>query len=310
MTVYWMQNGGCGGDTFSLLNVESPDLAELIDLGGLDILFHPSLSDLTPREHIELVDAMIAGEQELDVLCLEGSVIRGPGGTGMFDTWNGRPKKDIVWELAQRAKYVLAVGTCAAYGGVTAVGETESTGIQFHREKLGGFLGANFRTHAGNPVINLPGCPCHGEALLGTLGHISAGDVPSLNEFNAPKEWFGLLVHQGCVRGEYHEYRVEEREFGERGCLFFFLGCRGPMAYGPCNKLLWNRRNTKTRVGMPCFGCTEPTFPQETPFFETQAIAGVPIELPVGVDRAHYLAYKDMAAAAAPSRLKSRRTRV
>ncbi|NOY14248.1 MAG: NADH:ubiquinone oxidoreductase, partial [Deltaproteobacteria bacterium] len=76
---------------------------------------------------------------------------------------------------------------------------------------------------------------------------------------------------------------------------------------GPCNKLLWNRRSSKTNVGVPCVGCTDPGFPQPYPFFATPNIADVPLELPAGVDRAHYLAYKGMAAAAAPARLKKRK---
>ena len=41
---------------------------------------------MTAKEHTELVEAIESGEQELDFLCIEGSVIRGPGGTGMYDT--------------------------------------------------------------------------------------------------------------------------------------------------------------------------------------------------------------------------------
>jgi hydrogenase small subunit len=63
-------------------------------------------------------------------------------------------------------------------------------------------------------------------------------------------------------------------------------------------------------VGVPCFGCTRPDFPQPYPFFQTRNIEGIPLELPDGVDRAHYLAYKGMAAAAAPQRLKDRKTLV
>jgi len=116
-----------------------------------------------------------------------------------------------------------------------------------------------------------------------------------------------VMVHQGCTRNEYHEYRVEEVKFGERGCLFFYMGCHGPLVTGPCNKILWNRRSSKTRVGVPCFGCTRPDFPQPYPFFETRNIEGIPLELPDGVSRAHYLAYKGMAAAAAPERLIKRK---
>jgi hydrogenase small subunit len=146
--------------------------------------------------------------------------------------------------------------------------------------------------------------------LTGVLTTVAAGVALELDEYNAPLEWYGPLVHQGCTRNEYHEYCVEDRVFGEKGCLFFHLGCRSPVAHGPCNKLLWNGRNSKTRVGLPCFGCTQPDPPQAHPFFETPSLADIPLELPEGVDRTHYLAYKGMAAAAAPERLKQRQTRV
>lgn len=309
-TLLWLQLGACGGDTWSFLNIELPDVAELLEMLDVEVLYHPALSALNPNEKRRLFERIEAGEQRLDILCVEGSVIRGPGGTGMYDTFEGRPKKDLLATLARAAEQVVAVGTCASFGGIGADGDIEATGVQFAHHKLGGFMGAEFRCRSGNPVINLPGCPCHGEVLAGTLMMIAQGGSCTLGDYNAPEEWYGLLVHQGCIRNEYHEYRVEEREFGEKGCLFFYLGCRGPLAHGPCNKLLWNRRSSKTRVGVPCVGCTEPDFPQSHPFFDTPAIAEVPLELPDGVDRAHYLAYKGMAAAAAPDRLKQRKTQV
>jgi Ni,Fe-hydrogenase I small subunit len=118
------------------------------------------------------------------------------------------------------------------------------------------------------------------------------------------------MVHQGCTRNEYHEYRVEESDFGELGCLFFHMGCAGPLVPGPCNKLLWNRQSSKPRAGVPCFGCTDPEFPKATPFFQTPNIEGIPLSLPMGVNRAHYMVYKGMAAAAAPERLKERTSKV
>jgi len=292
----------------SLLGSESPDLVELVELLNLDVLWHPSLSNGTPAEHRRLVEAILNGGQELDVLCVEGAVIRGPGGTGMYDLWDGRPKKNLTARLAARARFVVAVGTCASFGGIPGIGEGEATGLQFHRETPGGFLGREFRSRAQLPVVNLPGCPCHCSVLAGSLSALVRGRRLVLNQYNAPVEWYGLFVHQGCVRNEYHEYRVEEHEFGEKGCLFFHLGCRGPLAHGPCNKLLWNRRSSKTRVGVPCAGCTMPDFPHEYPFFVTPNIADIPLDLPEGVDRAHYLAYKGMAAAAAPERLRQRKT--
>jgi len=310
LNLYWLQTGGCGGDTMSLLSAESPNLVEALELLDIKVLWHPSLSNARIVEMEAVVDRLVSGEQTLDILCVEGAVIRGPGGTGMYDTFKGRPKKDLIASLAKRAAYVVAVGTCASYGGIGADGAVEATGMQFGKWTKGGFLGESFAGRSGAPVINLAGCPAHYEVTVGVLSAVASGRPPELDEYHRPLPWYGMLVHQGCTRNEYHEYRVEEKDFGEKGCLFFYKGCHGPLVYGPCNKALWNRRSSKTRVGVPCFGCTRPDFPQAYPFFETRNIEGVPTELPNGVKRAHYLAYKGMAAAAAPERLKERKTSI
>jgi hydrogenase small subunit len=290
----------------ALLDLQSPDLLEVLRALDLELLYHPSLSTLTAREHDALVRSILSGERALDVLCVEGAVVRGPGGTGMFDVSRGHPRKDLVSALANQARWVVAVGTCAAYGGISGASEIEATGLQYERAARGGFLGAGFTAKSGLPVINLPGCPAHPETVAAALSALLEGDPLALDEYQAPSELYGLRVHQGCTRNEYHEYRVEERGFGERGCLFFHMGCQGPMTRGACNRVLWNQRSSKTRVGVPCFGCTRPEFPRATPFFETPNIEGLPLELPDGINRPHYLAYKTMAAAAAPERLRKR----
>jgi uptake hydrogenase small subunit len=310
LSVYWLQCGACSGDSMSLLNAESPDIPQLFSLLDAELVWHPSLSSLSLKEQRELNEDLVSGRRPLDVLLVEGSVIRGPGGTGMYDTFDGCPKKDLLAALASRAGYVVAVGTCSSYGGIGADGEVEATGLQFLKWEKGGFLGKDFRSAAGFPVVNLPGCPCHCDIVTGALSALASGAGLELDEYQRPLEWYGMMVHQGCTRNEYHEYRVEEAEFGEKGCLFFYKGCHGPLANGPCNKLLWNRRTSKTRVGVPCFGCTRPDFPQAYPFFTTRNIEGIPIELPDGLNRAHYMAYKGMAAAAAPDRLKQRKTKI
>jgi hydrogenase small subunit len=305
-----MQCGGCGGDSMSMLNMDSPELLQLCREVELDILWHPSLSNASAAEHERLLADLVAGNQALDIFCVEGFVIAGPDGSGRYDLLGERPKLEIVRQLAGRAQFVIAVGTCAAFGGIGNIGSVEAGGLQFTGPAAGGALGVDYRSGAGLPVINLPGCPTHYAVLADMLLGIADGQLPELNSRQEPCQWFDMLVHQGCLRNEYHEFRVEEREFGERGCLFFHRGCRGPLTSGPCNKLLWNRRSSKTNVGVPCVGCTDPNFPQQHPFFETPNIVGVPLELPAGVDRAHYLAYKGMAAAAAPDRLKERQNLV
>jgi hydrogenase small subunit len=309
-TLFWMQSGGCGGDTMALLNAESPDIIEARGSLDFDMLYHPCFSARNRNDCDTLVDEISSGRIHLDVLCLEGAVIQGPGNTGLFETINGKPKKDLIRKLAAKARYVFAIGTCASFGGVTRACEVDAVGLQFSGKEPGGFLGSDFRTSLGLPVINLPGCPVHPSVLIGSIsGYVSGNHLP-LNSYHAPLEYFSMLVHQGCTRNEYHEFQVEETDFGQTGCLFYHMGCHGPLAHGSCNKFLWNNRNCKTRNGVPCFGCTEPDFPTAEPFFETPNIVGLPINLPDGVDRPYYLAYKGMAAAAAPERLKHRKTKV
>ena len=309
-TLYWIQGGSCGGDTWSLMNADTPDPVEMFEAFDIDVLWHQALSASSAADVDQLNERILSGEQPLDYLCVEGSVIHGPDGSGRFDMLPRGPRKEFIHALAQRAGVVLAIGTCASFGGIGAGSEVMAGGLQFTQWEMGGLLGQDFRAASGYPVINLPGCPCHCDVIVGTLSTLASDSTVSLGHYNTPTDWYGVMVHQGCTRNEYHEYRVEEKRFGERGCLFFYMGCHGPLVTGPCNKALWNRRSSKTRVGVPCFGCTRPDFPQQYPFFETRNIEGIPIELPDGVSRAHYMAYKGMAAAAAPKRLMERKTNI
>ncbi|MFA9263206.1 MAG: HupU protein, partial [Undibacterium sp.] len=51
---------------------------------GIDLLWHPSLSLASGRELVALLEDCRDGRTRLDVLCIEGSLLRGPNGTGRF----------------------------------------------------------------------------------------------------------------------------------------------------------------------------------------------------------------------------------
>ena len=310
MNIYWLQSGGCSGDSMSLLNSDT-NLYELFETLGIELLWHPSLSIISHTQHGKLLEDIKSDTKQLDILFVEGNVVRGPDNTGLFDTFMGKPKKDLIYELCHKAKYVVAVGTCSSFGGFGSnEDDMDGIGLQFHHDVKGGFLGEDFKAKSGYPVINLPGCPIQPQAVVTLLEEIINNIPTKLTALQSTDKLYSYTVHQGCTRNEYHEYKVEENDFGERGCMFFHLGCKGPTTNAACNKHMWNEVNSKTRAGVPCFGCTRPDFPQNTPFFETPNIVGTPLELPKGVDRAHYLAYKDMAFAAAPQRLKDRTQKV
>lgn len=303
--LFWLQCGACGGDSMALLSATHPSLEHLVAEYQLELLWHPSLS---VTQFATQLEAILSDEQPLDLLCIEGSIVTAPNGTGMYDRYQDRSKLSIVEALAAKAGYVLAMGTCAAFGGIHAAppNPSDCIGLQFEGAIPGGLFAQEWRSQRGLPVINLAGCPCHPETITQVIAMLAA-DLPfELDHLNRPKPFFSTLVHQGCSRNEYHEYNIEETEIGTNGCMFFNLGCQGPLTSAICNTELWNGRSSKTRAGVPCFGCTSPSFPLDQDLFKTEKIGTIPARLPLGVDRAHYMAYKSLAHEAAPLRVLKR----
>lgn len=261
----WLKGGACSGNTMSFLNAEQPSVIELVTDFGIRILYHPSIGLEIGEQVNEVLNEALSGEVPLDIFVFEGSVIQGHNGTGNMNFFAGRPTKDWVVELAKVAKYVVAIGDCATWGGIMAVppNPSESTGMQFHKKEKGGFLGEDFKSKGGLPVINIPGCPAHPDWMTQILVAIANGrmDEVLLDDYHRPKTFFTDFVQTGCTNATSFAQRVEGR-FGKRGgCLFYEVGCRGPMTRASCNRILWNRTSSKTRANHPCLGCTEPGFP-------------------------------------------------
>jgi hydrogenase small subunit len=217
--------------------------------------------------------------------------------------------KEWVNELTAVADFVVAIGDCATWGGIPAMAPnpTDSQGLQYLKRKHGGFLGSRFQSKAGLPVINIPGCPAHPDWITQILVAIATGRAADLqlDDLQRPKTFFQTFTQTGCTRNLHFSYKVSSTEFGQRkGCLFYDLGCRGPMTHSSCNRILWNRQSSKPRSGMPCIGCTEPEFPHfdlaPGTVFKTQTFMGVPHELPAGLERNSYMKMTIAGKSAAP----------
>ncbi|MBL6933579.1 MAG: HupU protein [Rhodospirillales bacterium] len=308
----WLQSGGCGGCTLSLIGAEGPDFSSSLESSGIDILLHPTLSEESGSEVIAKLKALMDGEFALDILCLEGAVMAGPNGTGRFHMMTGfddAPMMQIIAELATLSDYVVAVGSCAAYGGVTAGGlnVTEAQGLAFDADMPGGLLGADFTSKNGLPVINISGCPIHPDWVLETLYQIAADEMTTddLDQFNRPKALSNKLVHHGCSRNEFYEYKASGEQLGHLGCMMEHLGCKGTQASGDCNTRPWNGAGSCISGGYPCIACTEPGFeePGHT-FVETPKIAGIPTGIPTDMPKAWFVALASLSKAATPDRLR------
>ena len=114
----------------------------------------------------------------LTLLCVEGSIAMGPDGTGLFDTFDGKPKGDLVCELCAVADYVLALGTCASYGGIPAAppNPTAAVGLQYDDGKPGGLLGKDWRSRKGLPVVNVAGCAADTDTMVLAMRWLLAAD--------------------------------------------------------------------------------------------------------------------------------------
>ena len=296
--IIWLKGGACSGNTMSFLNAEQPSVIELVTDFGIRILYHPTIAMEIGEQVNEVLNEALSVEIKLDIFVFEGSVIEGSNGTGNMNYFAGRPMKDWVRDLSNVADYVVAIGDCATWGGIIAVepNPTESTGMQFHKTAKGGFLGESFITKSGLPIINLPGCPAHPDWMTQILVAIACGrmDEVLLDEYQRPKTFFTDFVQTGCPNVNSFADRVSGT-FGKRGgCLFYEVGCRGPMTRASCNRILWNRTSSKTRANHPCLGCTEPGFPhhdlKKGSIFKTMKYLGYfPKEVPDGESKlGHY----------------------
>lgn len=315
INLLWLQSGGCGGCSMSLLNAESPDLITNFEAAGIRLLWHPSLSEESGSEVIGLLQQIINGEIPLDILCIEGSMLMGPMGSGRFHLMGGTGVPMIEWvrQLAQQAQYTVAVGSCAAYGGITAAGDnvTEATGLQYDGDLSGGLLGAGYRAGSGQSVINIAGCPTHPNWVTETLLQIALDEfnVDQVDNLGRPRSYADHLVHHGCARNEFYEYKASAEHPGEQGCMMENMGCLGTQAHADCNIRPWNGEGSCTRGGYACINCTAPEFEEPAyAFTKTRKIAGIPVGLPTDMPKAWFVALASLSKAATPERLKSNAT--
>lgn len=309
--ILWLQSGGCGGCSMSVLNAESPDLFSQLSQHNIHLLWHPSFSEATGNEVLNLISAIEQGDIILDALCLEGSVMMGPQGTGRFHILAGtqRPMFDVIKSLSQKALNTIAIGNCAAFGGITTAGDNiaEAIGLQYQADEKGGLLDASWQSPEKLPVINIAGCPTHPNWVIDTLIHLAMGglDLSHLDSLHRPRSYTDHLVHHGCPRNEYYEYKASAEQHSDLGCMMENMGCLGTQARADCNTQLWNGSGSCLRGGYACINCTSPTF--EEPghsFTRTPKVAGIPVGLPTDMPKAWFVALSSLAKAATPKRLK------
>ncbi len=309
--VLWLQAGGCGGCTMSVLERGAGGWFEELRDFGVELLWHPSVSEASGREALTILEKVEHEEIALHALCVEGSVLCGPGGAGLFNklAGTGRSMLDWIASFAPRADYCVAVGSCAAFGGIPAAAPdpTDARGLQYLERERGGALGSDYVSRAGLPVINISGCAPHPGWVMETLQALALGLLAKddLDSYGRPRLFADHLAHHGCSRNEFYEFKASAEHFFERGCLMENLGCKATQAVGDCNQRLWNGGGSCTQSGSTCVACTSPGFENTIGFLQTPKVAGIPVGLPLDMPKAWFVALAALSKSATPKRVRT-----
>ncbi len=292
--VFWIAGMSCDGCSVAVTGATSPSVEELLagTIPGIPkvVLHHPVLSVSAGHGFMKPFAQAVEGTLGAPyVVVLEGSVpddqrfeeVGYFSGLGVGADWPDsmdsprvpdQPLRVTDWikAMAPEAAAMVAIGTCATWGGVPAAAGniTGSMGLM-------DFLGKDYRSALGVPVVNIPGCSPVGDNFTETVAAVlmflqGIGPLPEFDELGRPAWLFGETVHRHCVRAGYYEEGVFAEEFGDPECLVE-VGCWGPVVQ--CNiteRGAINHMGGCMVAGGPCIGCTMPGFPDKfSPFYKT-----------------------------------------
>jgi hydrogenase small subunit len=284
---YWLAGMSCDGCSISAVGATAPPVEDLLAgiIPGVPkvVLHHPVLSVEAGHQFVRNFE--MAENNELGapyVVIFEGSVpdesiaAKDGGyfaalGARKISDFESRPIATAEWlrRLAPGAAAVIAIGTCATWGGIPAA-HGNPTGSMSCMD----FLGKDYRSSYGLPVINIPGCPPVGDNFTETVAAVllflqGLGPLPEFDELGRPAWLFNDTVHTKCVRGGFYEEGRFAKNYGDRECLVE-VGCWGPVVQ--CNitsRGFINHVGGCMNTGGVCIGCTMPAFPDGfTPFYK------------------------------------------
>jgi len=266
--VIWLQAASDSGCSVSMLNSVRPEIHTVL------------LDQIVPGQHINLrfQATIMAGQGEPAVKILDSAASEDGGFLLVVEgsiplnekccTLGQREGEEVsmaqrVKELAEKADAVIALGTCASFGGLFAAHPNypECVGIGEFFDKEG----------IDTPYLTVPGCPPHPDWFIGTVAQVVLYGLPGTDEIDdlhRLKLFYGTLIHENCPRRPHFDAGRFSKKLSEPYCLYL-LGCRGPQTHADCPTRHWNNGvNWCIENNHPCIGCCEPEFPDGTsPFF-------------------------------------------
>ena len=251
--VIWIELQDCAGNTEALLRSSAPTVDDLL-FDVLSLEFHHALMACAGNDAEHQLDDAVEHFKGKYLLFVEGSIPTAMNGNYGTIGPSGETFQEHLARLSKDAAAVVAVGTCATFGGVPAASPNPT-----------GAVGV-MDLVKGEPIVNIPACPANPANMVGVVLHyVLTGQVPELDSLLRPKFAFGYRIHDNCERRAHFDAGEFVEEWGDEGaknnwCLYK-VGCKGPMTFNNCSIIRYNDgANWPVGVGRGCIGCSEPDF--------------------------------------------------
>jgi hydrogenase small subunit len=257
----WLEFQDCAGNTESFLRASRPTAADaLLDVLSLD--YHETVMAAAGEQSKANRDRAVKERPGGYIAIVEGSIPT--GANGAYCTIGGESAVDIARSVCGNAAATIAIGTCAAFGGLPAAAPNPT-----------GALSVADAVPGVRNLINLPACPANVENLTElVVYYLTFKRWPALDQYRRPLFAYGKSIHDNCERRAHYDAGQYVEAWGDAGhqaghCLYR-MGCKGPVAFQNCPVVKWNGgTNWPVGCGHPCIGCAEPNFwDTMTPFYK------------------------------------------
>ncbi len=268
-SVIWLPFQECTGCTESLTRSHSPTIEGMIfDMISLD--YQETLMAAAGDQAEEALHNAMRDNYGSYILIIDGSIPLGLDGA--YSCIAGKTNLESLKEAAAGAAAIVAMGSCAAYGGIPKANPNPTQAVSVSdiiKDK---------------PIVNIPGCPPIPVVITGVLAHyLTFGSLPELDDKGRPKAFYGETIHDRCYRRPFYDQGKFAKTFDDAGaqqgwCLFE-LGCKGPVTYNACATVKWNGGTSwPVESGHGCIGCSEPDFWDAGGFYKALSAPADPLK--------------------------------